>query len=155
MSFEKASGYLNELGYGDRVIVLNESSATVALAAAALGTSEGQIAKSLTFMVDDKPVMVICAGDKKIDNAKYKQQFNAKAKMLSFEEVSGLIGHEVGGVCPFGINDGVEVYLDISLKEYEIVYPACGSGNSAVKLTPDELEGVSKCIGWVDVCKSI
>lgn len=123
------------------------------LAAIAVGTNPGNIAKSLTFMVNEKPVMIVCAGDVKIDNSKYKQQFSTKAKMLTREEVEELIGHAVGGVCPFGIKEGVQVYMDISLKQYDPIYPACGSGNSAVELHEEELVELSQSIGWIDVTK--
>lgn len=155
MSFEKAKQYLDSKGYGDRVSVFEVSSATVELAAKALGTEEARIAKSMTFSVEDKPIMVICAGDTKVDNHKYKEFFHKKASMLSFEQVEALIGHKVGGVCPFGINDGVEVYLDESLKRFDTVYPACGSDNSAVKLTPDELFTLSGAAAWIDVTKLV
>ena len=123
------------------------------LAAVAVGTEPEKIAKSLTFMVDEQPVMIICAGDAKINNSKYKAYFHKKAKMLTREEVNELIGHDVGGVCPFGIKDGVDVYMDVSLKRFEKIYPACGSANSAVELTPEELEQLSGNRGWIDVCK--
>lgn len=153
MAFEKAKEYLESKGYGDRIMEFDVSSATVELAAIAVGTEPAKIAKSLTFIVDNEPVMVICAGDTKVANSKYKAVFNTKAKMLTYEQVSEMIGHEVGGVCPFGINEGVKVYLDESLKRFDIVYPACGSDNSAVKLTIAELEEVSGYEEWVDVCK--
>ena len=153
MALEKAKAYLEERGYGDRVMVFDVSSATVELAAKAVGTEPEKIAKSLTFKVGEKPVMVVCAGDAKVNNQKFKETFHVKAKMLSFDEVHDRIGHDVGGVCPFGINDGVEVYLDESLKRFEYVYPACGSDNSAVKLALSELEEVSGYLGWVDICK--
>lgn len=153
MSFDKAKKYIDALGYGDRVMVFDVSSATVELAAKAVGTEPARIAKSITFMVDGKAVMILCAGDGKISNAKYKAQFHTKARMLSYEEVHEMIGHDVGGVCPFGINEGVEVYLDESLKRFDVVYPACGSDNSAVRLTIEELEKVSGFLGWIDVCK--
>lgn len=153
MAFDKAKSYLDEKGFGDRVQTFEVSSATVELAAVAVGTEPGQIAKSLTFMVDEKPVMILCAGDEKISNSKYKAFFKVKAKMLTRDEVHDLIGHDVGGVCPFGINSGVKVYLDESLKRYEIVYPACGSDNSAVKLSIEELEHLSNCECWIDVCQ--
>ena len=153
MSFEKAKAYLEEKGYGDRVKEFDVSSATVELAALAVGTAPERIAKSLTFKVDDRPVMIICAGDAKVNNTKYKAAFQKKARMLTRQEVQEMIGHDVGGVCPFGILDGVEVYLDQSLKRFDIVYPACGSANSAVKLTPEELYALSGALGWVDVCK--
>lgn len=153
MAFEKAKKYLDEKGFGDRVKVFTVSSATVELAAKAVGTAPEHIAKSMTFKVDEKPVMVVCAGDTKIDNHKFKEYFHTKASMLSFDEVHELIGHDVGGVCPFGVNDGVEVYLDESLKRFDTVYPACGSDNSAVELSPDELEKISGSKGYIDVCK--
>ena len=153
MAFERAKEYLESKGYGDRIMEFDVSSATVELAAIAVGTEPARIAKSLTFTVDNAPVMVICAGDTKVANSKYKAVFNTKAKMLTYEQVSELIGHEVGGVCPFGINEGVKVYLDESLKRFDIVYPACGSDNSAVKLTIAELEEVSGYEEWVDVCQ--
>ena len=131
------------------------SSATVREAANALGCSEGEIAKTLSFLVGDKPILIVTAGDSKIDNSKYKKEFNTKAKMIAFDDVEKIIGHSVGGVCPFGINENVEVYLDESLKQYEIIYPACGSSNSAVKLTINELERTSNYKKWIDVCKNI
>lgn len=152
MAFERAKNYLSEKGFSERIKVFDVSSATVELAALAVGTEPARIAKSLTFMVAEKPVMVICAGDCKVNNSKFKAFFREKAKMLSREEVALLIGHEVGGVCPFGINDGVSVFLDESLKRFDMVYPACGSGNSAVELAPDELEKLSGSQGWIDVC---
>lgn len=155
MSAEKAKKYLEELGFGDRIQFFEQSSATVELAAAALGCEPARIAKSLTFMVNERPVMILAAGDVKIDNPKYKAQFGTKAKMLSAEQVSELIGHEVGGVCPFGINDGVDVFLDTSLKRFDCVYPACGSSNSAVKLSIDELERCSGFKEWIDVTKEL
>ena len=152
MALDIARKYLEERGYGDRVMVFDVSSATVELAAKAVGTEPERICKSLTFMVNDTPVMILCAGDAKVNNQKYKAQFSTKAKMLSFDQVHDLIGHDVGGVCPFGIKDGVTVYLDESLKRFDIVYPACGSSNSAVKLSIPELEEVSGFTSWVDVC---
>lgn len=153
MAFDKAKEYLDKMGYGEKVMEFEISSATVELAAVAVGTEPPKIAKSLTFMVEDRPVMIICAGDAKVSNPKYKAFFHTKAKMLSFDEVHELIGHDVGGVCPFGINEGVEVYLDESLKRFDTVYPACGSSNSAVKLTIQELENSSGYKEWVDVCQ--
>lgn len=152
MAYEEAFEYLKEKGYENRVEVFDVSSATVELAAAAVGTEPARIAKSLSFMVDEQPIIVICAGDTKINNSKYKKVFHKKAKMLTAEEVHNLIGHDVGGVCPFGIKDGVDVYLDESLKRFEKVYPACGSANSAVELTPEELEMLSGNKAWIDVC---
>ena len=152
MAFEAAKDYLEKKGYGDRVLVFDTSSATVELAAQAVGTEPARIAKSLTFRVGENPVMIVCAGDAKVANAKFKAFFRTKAAMLTREEVSALIGHDVGGVCPFGRRDGVSVYLDESLKRFDIIYPACGSANSAVKLSPEELETLSESSGWIDVC---
>lgn len=153
MAFDIAKKYLDERGYGDRVMEFDVSSATVELAAIAVGTEPERIAKSLTFMVEDSPVMILAAGDAKVNNGKYKAYFHTKAKMLTYEQVAELIGHEVGGVCPFGVKEGVKVYLDESLKRFDIVYPACGSSNSAVRLTIPELEEVSGFTEWVDVTK--
>ncbi|KIR02577.1 tRNA proofreading protein [Lachnospiraceae bacterium TWA4] len=153
MSFIEASTYLEEKGYKDRIKQFDVSSATVELAAVAVGTEPEKIAKSLTFIVEEQPVMIICAGDAKVNNAKYKAYFHKKAKMLSPQEVHDFIGHDIGGVCPFGIHDGVDVYLDESLKRFEIVYPACGSANSAVELNLGELENLSGSKEWIDVCK--
>ena len=153
MALEEAKAYLVDKGYGDRIQIFDVSSATVELAALAVGTQAARIAKSLTFMVEDQPIMIIAAGDAKVNNSKYKGYFHKKAKMLTREEVNALIGHDVGGVCPFGIKDGVDVYLDVSLKRFDKVYPACGSANSAVELTPDELYMLSGCKEWIDVCK--
>lgn len=153
MAFDVAKAYLDNRGYGDRVREFEVSSATVELAAIAVGTEPERIAKSLTFMVDEAAVMILCAGDAKISNSKYKAFFHTKAKMLTRDEVHELIGHDVGGVCPFGINAGVSVYLDESLKRFDVVYPACGSDNSAVELSIDELEKLSGYIEWIDVCQ--
>ena len=152
MAFEKAKAYLEAKGFGDRIMVFDVSSATVELAAAAVGTEPARIAKSLTFLVEEKPVMILCTGDAKVSNPKFKAYFHTKAKMLGFEEVERMIGHAVGGVCPFGICDGVKVYLDLSLKRFDTVYPACGSGNSAVRLSIPELEETSSYTEWIDVC---
>ena len=154
MSFDKAKNHLQNHGMAERIHTFSESSATVALAAAALGCEESRIAKSLTFLVDDRAVMIVAAGDAKVDNGKFKAFFHTKAKMLTAEQVESLIGHSVGGVCPFGINEGVAVYLDISLKRFDIVYPACGSANSAVELHLPELESLSGSLEWIDVCKN-
>lgn len=153
MAFFKAKEHFEKYGLSDSVMEFDVSSATVGEAAKAVGSSEGEIAKTLSFIVDEKPILIVVAGDCKIDNAKYKAYFHAKAKMIPFEDVEPLIGHAVGGVCPFGINDGVEVYLDESLRRFEIVYPACGSSNSAVKLNIEELEKTSEFKCWIDVCK--
>ena len=151
MAFEKAYDYLSQRGYADRVRTFSVSSATVELAANALGTEPAKIAKSLTFGNGDGAIMVVCAGDVKVNSGKFKQRFGIKAKMLTFDQVHERIGHDVGGVCPFGVNSRTAVYLDESLKRFEFVYPACGSDNSAVKLTPEELEQLTGAI-WVDVC---
>lgn len=153
MSIERARAYLSKFGIEDRMQELPVSSATVALAAEALGCAPQRIAKTLSFMVNDGAILIVAAGDVKIDNSKYKKQFGAKAKMLSADQVTELIGHAVGGVCPFGVNEGVKVYLDESLKRFETVFPACGSGNSAIEMTIDELEKYSGMETWVDVCK--
>lgn len=154
MSFEKAKKHLEKYNLEDRIIEFPVSTATVREAAEALGCTDGEIAKSLAFVVNDKYILIIAAGDQKIDNPKFKAEFNTKAKMIPFDNVGDLIGHRAGGVCPFGVNDDVLIYLDDSLKKYEIVYPACGSHNSAVKLKLEELEKASNYIKWVDVCKS-
>ena len=153
MSIVKVREYFKNLNMEDRVLEFEVSSATVELAAEALHCEPCRIAKSLSFNVNDEPVLVIAAGDAKIDNAKYKAFFQKKAKMLSPDEVVEKIGHAVGGVCPFGINEGVKVYLDKSLQRFETVFPACGSSNSAIELNIEELERYSKSIGWIDVCK--
>lgn len=153
MSIEKAKAHLEKFGFADRVIEFEVSSATVELAAKALNCEPCMIAKSLTFSVGGQAVMIIAAGDAKVDNHKYKEFFGTKSKMLSPDEVETLIGHSIGGVCPFGINDGVEVYLDVSMKRFEYIYPAAGSSNSAIKLTMDELEKSSGAKAWIDVCK--
>lgn len=154
MSIEKAREYLIKKGYDPaRIIEFDTSSATVELAAEALGCDPEHIAKSITFSVNGEPVMILAAGDTKIDNPKYKAYFGTKAKMLTAAEVDELIGHSVGGVCPFGVNEGVKVYLDESLKRFETVYPACGSSNSCLKLTIAELEELSGYCEWIDVCK--
>ena len=131
------------------------SSATVKEAAKAIDCKEEEIAKTLSFIVSDHPILIVVAGDSKIDNSKFKREFHTKAKMIPFDQVENLIGHAVGGVCPFGVNEGVTVYLDDSLKRFEVIYPACGSANSAVKLTLDELEKASNYQKWVDVCKIV
>ncbi|MDE5865527.1 MAG: YbaK/EbsC family protein [Lachnospiraceae bacterium] len=153
MAIEKVKAYFKEHGMEDRVRELDMSSATVELAAAALNCEPQRIAKTLSFMVDGHAVLVVTAGDARIDNSKYKAQFSAKAKMLSPEEAETFIGHAVGGVCPFAVNEGVDIYLDVSLKRFDTVFPACGSSNSAIELTIDELEEYSGYISWVDVCK--
>lgn len=153
MSIEKAKEYLKSINLDDRIMEFNVSSATVKDAAIAVGCTEDEIAKSLTFLTSDGPIMILASGNSKIDNSKFKAEFHTKATMIPFDDVEKLIGHAVGGVCPFGINDGVKVYLDVSLKKYSIVYPAAGNDKSAVKLSIDELEKASKFNKWVDVCK--
>ncbi len=155
MSLQIATEYLKKHGFESRIMVFNVSSATVKEAAVAVGCLEAEIAKTLSFLIDEKPILIVAAGDSKIDNSKYKAQFHTKAKMIPFDDVERLIGHAVGGVCPFGINDGVSVYLDTSLKRFTHVYPACGSSNSAIKLDIAELETLSNYLEWVDVCKPI
>lgn len=153
MAIEKVRAYFEQFGIADRIKEFHESSATVELAAHALNTKPCRIAKTLSFMLGDKAILIVTAGDAKIDNHKYKSFFGAKAKMLKPEEVNDLIGHGIGGVCPFGINDGVTVYLDESLKRFKTVFPACGSSNSAIELTIPELEKYSNFVEWIDVCK--
>jgi prolyl-tRNA editing enzyme YbaK/EbsC (Cys-tRNA(Pro) deacylase) len=153
MSFEKASGYLRSIGLEDRIIVPEASSATVELAAQAIGVTPGEIAKTLSFITKEGPVLVIAEGTARVDNHKYKETFHTKAKMIPGDRVEELVGHAPGGVCPFGIQDGVPVYMDESLRKYEIVYPAAGDDHSAVRLTVAELEQASRACGWVDVCK--
>ena len=154
MSLSRAKEWLEEKGFGDRVIVPDHSSATVAEAAAALGCEPGMIAKTLSFLQGVQPVLILVEGMARIDNKKYRECFGCKAKMIPADEVEPLIGHDIGGVCPFGINPGVEVYLDESLKAHETVYPAAGSDHSAVRLAIHELEQCSGYIRWVDVCKA-
>lgn len=153
MAIERVKAYFREQGMEERILEFNTSSATVELAAAALHCEPQRIAKTLSFMVDGLAVLVVTAGDAKIDNSKYKVQFGTKAKMLSPKEAETLVGHAVGGVCPFAVNEGVDIYLDTSLKRFETVYPACGSSNSAIELTIPDLEKHSGYIAWVDVCK--
>lgn len=153
MAIERVRAYFREQGMEERIQEFNTSSATVELAAAALHCEPQRIAKTLSFMVDGQAMLVVAAGDAKIDNSKYKAQFGTKARMLSPEEVEELVGHAVGGVCPFAVKEGVNVYLDISLKRFETIFPACGSSNSAIELTIPELEEHSGYREWVDVCK--
>ena len=153
MAIDKVKAYFKEFGMDDKILEFDVSSATVELAAAALGCEGCHIAKSLTFKVADQPIMIVVAGDAKIDNPKYKAQFATKAKMLTPDEAVDMVGHAVGGVCPFAVNEGVTVYLDESLKRFETVFPACGSSNSAIELTIDELEKYSGYTSWIDVCK--
>ena len=153
MAFEKAKAYLESFGLADRIIVTEHSSATVAEAAEALGCEVSMIAKTLSFLQGEKPVLILADGLARIDNRKYKERFGCKAKMIPAEMVGPLTGHEIGGVCPFGVNEGVSVYLDESLRKHEIVYPAAGTDHSGVKLTIPELEKCSGSKGWVDVCR--
>ena len=156
MSVEKVTSYLKQFDLDKKIMQFDVSSATVELAALAVGCEPAHIAKSLTFLVNDKPVMIVCAGDTKIDNSKYKAVFGEKAKMLKFEEVESLVGYAVGGVCPFAVNDEVAVFLDEMLKRFDVVYPACGSSNSAIGLRVEELEKVAQnCKGFIDVCKQM
>ena len=153
MAIEKVRDYFAVCGMADRILEFDSSSATVELAANALNCEPCRIAKTLSFMVGEEPILIVAAGDAKIDNAKYKAKFGKKAKMLAPDEVVQLIGHAIGGVCPFAVNDGVTVYLDESLGRFATVFPACGSSNSAIELTIPELEKHSGFTGWVDVCK--
>ncbi len=153
MAIEKARAHLACYGFENKIKEFTVSSATVELAAKALGTEEKRIAKTLSFMLPDGVILIVAAGDAKVDNRKFKDKFSTKAKMLPFESVEELVGHGVGGVCPFGVNEGVRVYLDESLKRFDIVYPAAGTAASAVELTISELELASECVEWVDVTK--
>ncbi len=155
MSFLKAKENLQKYGLENKIMEFTVSSATVKEAAKAIDCKEEEIAKTLSFIVSDHPILIVVAGDSKIDNSKFKREFHTKAKMIPFDQVENLIGHAVGGVCPFGVNEGVTVYLDDSLKRFEVIYPACGSANSAVKLSLDELEKASNYQKWVDVCKIV
>ena len=155
MSIEKVKAYFSTLGIADKILEFDVSSATVAFAAQALGCEEARIAKTLSFELGENCILIVCAGDVKIDNPKFKAEFHTKAKMLPHDVVASLTGHAVGGVCPFAVNDGVKVYLDDSLKRFETVFPAAGSSNSAIELTIEELERYSKPEKWVDVCKII
>lgn len=154
MSLIKAKDYLKKFNLDNKIMEFDVSSATVEDAAKAINCKEEEIVKTLSFIVEDKPILIAVAGDCKIDNSKFKAEFGTKAKMIPFENVEEMIGHAVGGVCPFGINKDVNVYLDESLKRFSTVYPACGSSNSAVKLTLEELEKTSNYKKWVDVCKN-
>ena len=154
MSFERVKNYLAPFGLADRCIDLKDSSATVALAAQALGTEEARIAKTMSFLLDDTPLIVVVAGDARVDNHKFKETFHKKAKMIPGADCEKYIGHRPGGVCPFDLPDTVPVYLDVSMKRFDIVYQAAGTDHSAVKLTLEELEKASRSRGWVDVCKN-
>lgn len=153
MSVGSVRDYLKSFGADDRILEFTVSSATVPLAAAALGTEEARIAKTLSFRDGDGCMLIVCAGDARLDNRKYRERFGHKAKMLPVEEVEELTGHGVGGVCPFALKEGVTVYLDRSLQRFDIVFPAAGSSNSAVRLSPEECFRFSRAAGWVDVCR--
>jgi len=155
MSLERAKDYLKKYGLENEIMEFDVSSATVEEAAKAINCKEEEIVKTLSFIVEDKPILIAVAGDSKIDNSKFKAEFHTKAKMIPYESVEEMIGHAVGGVCPFGINDNVLVYLDNSLKRFETLYPACGSSNSAIKLSLEQLEKITNYNKWVDVCKNI
>lgn len=155
MSIEKVKEYLSRFSAEDKILEFSVSSATVEFAAKALGCEPCQIAKSMAFITGEEAILVVAAGDVKIDNAKFKAEFKTKAKMIPFAEVENVIGHAAGGVCPFAVNSGVKVYLDESLKRFEKVYPAAGSSNSAIPLSIAELEKYSDYQKWVDVCKFI
>ena len=154
MSIEKVRNYFRPFGIEERIREFSVSSATVELAAVAVGVESARIAKSLSFKVDEQPIIIVAAGDTKVDNSRYKAYFHTKAKMLTHEEAHTLTGHDVGGVCPFALPEGVKVYLDESLRRFKTVFPAAGSANSAVELTCEELERYSSNFtAWVDVCK--
>lgn len=153
MSIKKGRAYFRQFGMEDRVLEFDVSSATVELAAQALGVDGARIAKTLSFKNGDGCMLILAAGDARIDNKKFKEKFHFKAKMLTSDEVLEMVGHPVGGVCPFGINDGIDVYLDVSLKRFETVFPAVGSGSSAIELDLDELYKYSNAKEWIDVCK--
>lgn len=153
MSIEKVRAYFRDCGIEDRIQEFSVSSATVDLAAQALGVEGARIAKTLSFKLGDRVLLVVCAGDAKVDNRKYKDEFGGKATMLSYDEAATLVGHAVGGVCPFAVPESVEIYLDVSMKRFTTVYPAAGSSNSAVEMTMDELEKYSCSRKWVEVCK--
>ena len=154
MSIEKVRAYFAAYGMEDRILEFPVSSATVELAAQALNCAPCRIVKTLAFSVNGTPILIAAAGDAKVDNAKYKARFGVKAKMLSHDDAATMIGHAVGGVCPFAVNEGVEVYLDVSMKRFETVFPAAGSSNSAIELTIPEMEKYSNFADWVDVCKA-
>ncbi|HCJ09105.1 MAG: YbaK/EbsC family protein [Lachnospiraceae bacterium] len=153
MSIEKAKAYLEEKGFLDHVIEFEASTATVAMAAEAVGVEPGRIAKTMSFLVGEEAILVLIEGMSRVDNKKFRNTFHVKAKMIPYDQVEEWIGHAPGGVCPFGIKDGVKVYLDESLKRFDTVYPAAGNDHSAVKLTIAELEQAAGAAGWVDVCK--
>lgn len=153
MAIDKVKEYFKKFGREKDILEFNESSATVHEAALAIGCDEAHIAKTMSFWIDKNPILIVLAGDSKVDNSKYKQKFSCKAKMIQADELESVIGHAIGGVCPFAINEGITVYLDVSLKRFEYVYPACGSANSAIKLTIPELEKYSNFQEWINVSK--
>lgn len=155
MAIEKVREYLKKWGMEANIMEFETSSATVELAAKAVGCEPERIAKTLSFIANEDCILIVCAGDTKIDNSKFKKQFNTKAKMISYEDVLDSIGHDVGGVCPFGVNEDVKIYLDESLKRFETVFPACGSENSAIELNISQLETTSNYSEWIDVCKVV
>ncbi|CVI65531.1 prolyl-tRNA synthetase [Clostridiales bacterium CHKCI001] len=154
MSYENVKQYFEHIGMGQRVMDLRKSSATVEEAAEAIGCQPCQIAKTMSFLVDDKPILIVTAGDTKVDNKKFKGVFHQKAKMIPWDQVETYIGHAPGGVCPFAVKPDVTVYLDVSLKRFQRIYPAAGNGHSAVDLSPEELAAYSNFTDWIDVCKS-
>jgi prolyl-tRNA editing enzyme YbaK/EbsC (Cys-tRNA(Pro) deacylase) len=153
MSIDKVREFFKRYGLDGKIIEFPTSSATVPLAAEALGVTPARIAKTLSFKKDDSCILIVMAGDAKIDNAKFKSEFSMKARMLTPEEVITLVGHEIGGVCPFGINENIPVYLDISMKRFDTIFPACGSSNSAIEFTCEELFNYSNGVKWIDICK--
>lgn len=155
MSIDNVKAYFKEIAPEKRILEFDSSSATVQLAAQVLGCEEARIAKTLSFDIDGRTILIVTAGDMRVDNAKYKLKFSKKAKMLAFSEVPERVGHAVGGVCPFAVKENVEIYLDKSLQRFQTVFPACGSSNSAIELTPKELEQYSRSIEWIDVCKNM
>lgn len=153
MSIARVRACFETLGIADRILEFPVSSATVALAAQALHCAPERIAKTLSFLVDDHAVLIVAAGDARVDNKRFKAYFHQKAKMLSPEEAEKMVGHAVGGICPFAVNTGAEIYLDVSLRRFATVYPACGSSNSAIEMTMEELEKYTNFVDWIDVCK--
>lgn len=150
---EKVLDYFHDIGLEDRILIFEQSTATVEEAAIALNCEPNRIAKSMSFLVQEQPIIIVTAGKKRIDNKKYKSYFHQKAKMIPFDQVENYIGHDVGGVCPFALKENVQVYLDVSLKEYDVVYPAAGNEHSAIQLTIEELEKYSNAKEWINVCQ--
>lgn len=153
MAFDKAFAYLRDQGLEDRVVVPEQETATVEEAAAALGCEPAHIAKTMAFLVEDSPILILCAGDGRVNNSLFKKAFHTKPKMIPGDRVEALVGHAPGGVCPFGIARDIPVYMDESLKRFAVVYPACGDDRSGVRLSVQELEESARARGWVDVCK--